>query len=158
MGRLTWFHVRPRFTEMFTPPSFTTAMRSPSVGSIHISWLSHPGFAGILVSVRPPSSDREKDFIFVVGSNLLARVVMCAPAQLPVGIDHLPGIAAVVRAPELPELACGVHFRMRDPVACLNFRVHAAGIFFCYAHGNPTDRRMRQAMTFQALPGRPTIG
>src|SRR6185437_7485431 len=48
---------------------------------------------------------REKvDFVFVVGSDLFARVVMSAAAELAVGVDELPVFSAVLGAPELAGL------------------------------------------------------
>jgi hypothetical protein len=46
-------------TEIETPPSLATAMRSAFAGSIHMSWLSPPGLARPVcaTSVAPPSID-----------------------------------------------------------------------------------------------------
>ncbi len=93
----------------------------------------------------------KEHFVFVVRRNLRARVVMRAPAELPVGVDHFPIVAAVVGTPELPELAGAVG--LGHAIACFNLRVHAVGIFFGDAHGDSTHGGVRQAMSLQTLPG-----
>ena len=100
-------------------------------------------------------SGKEKHFVLVVRCDLRARVVVRAPAELAVGVDHLPVLAAVVGTPQLAELPGAV--RLRDAVTGFNLRVHAVGIFLGHAHGNSAHGRMRQAMTFQALPGDATV-
>ncbi len=53
MSTVTWYicaigswirnQESPRFSVSETPPSKASAIRSPSVGSIQMSWKSHPG-------------------------------------------------------------------------------------------------------------------
>src|SRR2546430_3946191 len=43
MGSCARSQLRPRLVETATWPSLPTIMRLPSVGSIHMSWLSPPG-------------------------------------------------------------------------------------------------------------------
>ena len=101
-------------------------------------------------------SGKEKDFVLVVGRNLGARVVVGAAAELAVGVNHLPALAAVVGAPEFAELSGTIG--LGDAVAGFHFGVDAVGIFFGDADGNSAYGRMRQAVTFEALPGEATVG
>ena len=57
MGSCWRYQVLPRLREIATPPSPATIWRSPSCGSIHMSWWSHTGPCrnGAAVEVTPPS-------------------------------------------------------------------------------------------------------
>src|SRR5438046_1251772 len=70
---------------------------------------------------------REKiNFVFIIGSDLLAVVIGGPAAELAVSVHHLPCIAAVVGAPERTALR-GLTVN-HGAIAGLNHRVNAARI------------------------------
>src|SRR5688572_4831129 len=76
-GSCTRIQVRPRVVEIETPGSLAIAIRDGFVGSIHMSWLSPPGFAigKVTVSARggPPGA----------AGRACAAAAACAPPPAP---------------------------------------------------------------------------
>ncbi len=91
--------------------------------------------------------------VLVVGFDGEARVVMRAAAELAVAAHQFPVLAAVVAAPERPALRRLPVVR-RQAVAGLDQRVDAVRIAARDLRRDFADRRVRQAVAGQPLPGR----
>ena len=106
---------------------------------------------------RPREGGREEiHFILVVGRDLLARVVVRAPADLTVGVHQLPVFAAVVGPPKLSAL-CGLAVH-RDAVAGLDQCVDPVRIALRHSDCNSPQGRLREPVAFETFPGGSLIG
>ena len=96
---------------------------------------------------------REKvGLVLVVGLDGEARVVVRAAAQPAIGAHHLPGLAAVVAAPERSVL-CLRAVRRRQVIAGLDERVDAVRVAARDLDRDLADRRLRQTVLGETLPG-----